>query len=201
MTRSPIDGLAWTDDSARLFGNFAIGPASSVWPQCVIRAEAQEVRVGRYCNLQDFVMLHAGYDDPVEIGDFCSITHHATVHGAKVGEACLIGIGAVLMDGSEIGAGSIVAGGAVVSEGKRFPAGSIIAGVPAKVIAERDNTRANRLNAWLYYRNACAYAKGEHRAWSGEDYEEWRHAIEAAIEKDRDLAPDFDPAGLPGALA
>jgi len=194
------DEAAWVAPAAQIFGAFRAGAGTSIWPHCVVRAEAQHVRVGRLCNLQDFVMLHAGYDDPVEIGDFCSITHHATVHGARVGDACLIGIGAVLMDGAEVGAGSIVAGGAVLSEGKHFPAGSVIAGVPAKVIAERDSRRANRLNAWLYHRNALAYAAGEHRAWSGSGYRAWRSALESAIESDADLDPAFDPAALPGSL-
>ena len=101
---------------AQLYGKVSIAEGSSLWPNAVIRAEAQEVRIGRYTNIQDFAMIHIGYDHPTEIGDFCSITHHATVHGASVGDAVLVGIHATLMDGAVIGAGSIVAGGALVKE-------------------------------------------------------------------------------------
>ena len=66
-------------------------------------------------------MIHIGAKDPVEIGDFCSITHRVVVHGAKIGDNCLIGIGAILMDGAEVGEGSIVAGGAFIPENKPFP--------------------------------------------------------------------------------
>ena len=159
-----IHETAWIAPSAQLYGKIAIAEGASLWHNAVVRCECQEVRIGRYTNLQDFVMIHVGYDSPTHIGDFCSITHHATVHGCTIGNACLVGISTVIMDGAVIGDGSIVASGAVVTEGKRFPAGSIIAGVPARAIAERDSTRANRMNAWLYHRNAEASRRGVHRA-------------------------------------
>jgi len=162
---------AWIADSVELYGKLRIGEGSSLWPHCVIRAEAQQVVVGRMTNLQDFVMVHVGYDHPTAIGDFCSITHHATVHGATVEDDCLIGIGAIVMDGAVIGQGSIVAPGAVVTEGTRIPPHSIVAGVPARVLKERDAGPENRLNAWHYHRNAQAYRRGDHRAWDGPDYQ------------------------------
>jgi len=141
-----------------------------VWPQCVLRAECQEIRIGRHTNLQDFVMVHVGYDDPTVIGDFCSITHRATIHGATIEDDCLIGIAAIVMDRAVVGRGSIVAPGAVVTEGSVIPSGSIAAGVPARVIKTRDSAAENRLNAWNYWLNARAYARGEHRAWDGAEF-------------------------------
>ncbi len=182
-----IDPSVFVADSAALFGKITVGEASSIWFNTVIRSECQEVRIGRYTNLQDFCMVHVGYDHPTQIGDFCSITHRATVHGATIGDACLVGIGATIMDGAVIGAGSIVGGGAVVTEGKVFPPDSIILGAPARLAKQRDNRHANRLNAWLYQRNAQAYQRGEHRAWDGEDYERWRREKKLEIEADRDL--------------
>jgi carbonic anhydrase/acetyltransferase-like protein (isoleucine patch superfamily) len=171
----------------QMYGHVTIGEGSSVWPNAVIRAEVQLVEVGRYTNLQDFVMLHVGYDHPIRIGDFCSIAHRATVHGAVVGDACLIGINATIMDGASIGSGSIVAGGAFVTEGSEFGPGSILAGVPAKQIRERDMSRANRLNAWQYHRNAQAYLRGDHRSWDGPAYQAWLAEIRAAVDLDLDL--------------
>jgi carbonic anhydrase/acetyltransferase-like protein (isoleucine patch superfamily) len=169
-----IHETVWIAPSAELYGRITIGDGSSLWPHCVIRAECQEVRIGRHTNLQDFVMIHVGYDDPTLIGDFCSITHRAVVHGARVEDDCLIGIGAVLMDRAVIGRGSIVAPGAVVTECTRIPPGSIVAGVPARVVRARDATQENRLNAWSYWRNAQAYARGEHRAWDGAEFQRFR---------------------------
>jgi carbonic anhydrase/acetyltransferase-like protein (isoleucine patch superfamily) len=170
----------------QLYGRIRIGGGSSLWPNAVIRAEAQEVRIGRCTNVQDFVMIHVAYERPTIVGDCVSIAHHATVHGCTIGDDCLIGIGATIMDGAVIGAGSIVAGGAFVTEGSVFPEHSVIAGLPARRIKERDSRRANRLNAWLYHRNAACYRRGEHRAWDGPEYEQWLEAMREEIESDRD---------------
>jgi carbonic anhydrase/acetyltransferase-like protein (isoleucine patch superfamily) len=178
----------------QLYGEIEIGRGSSLWPNAVIRAEANHVRIGRYTNVQDFVMVHVGYDDPTVIGDCCSITHHATIHGCTIEDHCLIGINAVVMDGAVIGRGSIVAGGAMVPEGKVFPPSSIIAGVPARLVKERDSARANRLNAWQYHRNAEAYKAGDHRTWVGEEYRRWLAAIRERVESDADLADLVDRA-------
>ncbi|MBJ19654.1 MAG: gamma carbonic anhydrase family protein [bacterium] len=174
--------------SAQIYGKVSIGAESSVWPNAVMRAEANEIRIGRYTNIQDFVMIHIGYGHSAEIGDFCSITHHTTVHGCKIEDDCLIGINAVVMDGAIVGRGSIVAGGAMIREDCEFAPGSVIAGIPAKQIAERDSARANRANAWQYHWNAQAYKRGEHRSWQGPDYEAWLMEITLRIETDSDLS-------------
>ena len=182
-----IDDDVFIAPGVQIYGKVQIARGCSLWPNVVIRAEAQEVRIGAFSNVQDMAMIHVGYDAPTHIGAHCSITHQACIHGATIEDDCLIGIHATVMDGAVVGRGSIVAGGAVISEGKHFPAGSIIAGVPAKVIAERDSARANRLNAWQYRRNARAYQRGEHRSWDGEDYRRWLRETEVRIEKDLDL--------------
>jgi carbonic anhydrase/acetyltransferase-like protein (isoleucine patch superfamily) len=182
-----IHPSAWIAPGAQLYGEIEIAEGASLWPHVVIRAEAQQVRVGRFSNLQDFVMVHIGYGDATEIGDFCSITHHTTIHGCRIEDFCLIGINAVIMDGAVIGRGSIVAGGAMVTEGSVFPEDSIIAGVPAKLIKQRASSHENRLNAWQYHRNARAYARGEHRSWTGPEYEDWLELKRAEIAEDRDL--------------
>jgi carbonic anhydrase/acetyltransferase-like protein (isoleucine patch superfamily) len=168
-----IEHSVWIAASAELYGKITVAADSSIWPHCVIRAECLEVRIGQMSNLQDFVMIHVGYDEPTLIGDHCSITHHATIHGATIENDCLVGIGAVVMNGAVIGRGSIVAPGAVVTEGTVIPPGSIVAGVPGKVIRERDSSGENRVNALIYHRNAQAYRRGDHRAWEGPEFKAW----------------------------
>ena len=124
-----IDPSVWVHESSYLYGKVAIGAGSSVWPHVVMRAEMHHIEIGRMTNIQDFVMIHTGATTPTIIGDFCSITHHCTIHGATIGDACLIGINATIMDGAVIGAGSIVAGGAFIPEGKEYPPNSIIMGI------------------------------------------------------------------------
>lgn len=189
MSETPdIDPGIFVSPTAQIFGNVQIGAESSIWPNVVIRAESQHVRVGRYTNLQDFVMIHVGYEHATEIGDFCSITHHSTIHGCKIDDDCLVGINAVVMDGAMIGRGSIIAGGAMIREDAVFGPGAIIAGVPAKQIGERDSARANRRNAWLYHWNAEAYKRDDHRAWTGAAYERWILELTKKLETDADLA-------------
>lgn len=182
-----IHRSVWRAPGVQIYGKVRIDAEVSLWPNVVIRAEANDVHIGRYSNLQDFVMVHIGYDSPTRVGEFCSITHHTTIHGCTIEDHCLIGINACIMDGAVIGRGSIVAGGAMVKEGDVFPANAIIAGVPAKQIAERDMARANRLNAWQYHRNMKAYQRGDHRVWTGEAYRAWLADMKEQIEEDRDL--------------
>jgi len=183
-----LDPAAYISDSAQIYGKVDMGPGSSVWPNTVMRAEMQEIRIGRMTNIQDFVMIHVGAETGSIIGDFCSITHHVTIHGATIGDDCLIGINATIMDGAVIGSGSIVAGGAFIPEGKEYPPNSIIMGSPGKVKAERDSSQANRLNAWMYHRNAEAYARGDHRAWDGPEFDEWRDKMVPLVFADEDRA-------------
>src|SRR5689334_5968450 len=174
--------MAYIDPTARVRGEVEIGEGSSLWTYSVIRAEGFRVRLGRYTNLQDHVMVHVGYGAPTIVGDYCSITHRVVLHGCSIGDNCLIGIGATVMEGAVIGANSIVAGHSFVADGTVIPANSIVMGTPAKVVRTANNFVANRINAMLYQRNAQCYARGEHRGWEGEDYERearrWRQAAE-----------------------
>ena len=108
-------------------------------------------------------MIHVGYEHPTIIGKMCSITHHATVHGATLGDNVLVGINATIMDGAVIGDNAIIAGHSIVREGMVVPENAIVAGVPGKVVGTRDNRTANIKNAEFYIQNGRNYAKGVHR--------------------------------------
>jgi carbonic anhydrase/acetyltransferase-like protein (isoleucine patch superfamily) len=180
--RARFPEAGYIDPTALIFGAVEIGAGSSLWPCAVIRAESHGVRVGRMTNLQDHVMVHVGYHTPTVVGDYCSITHRVVLHGCTVGDNCLIGIGATVMEGAVIGDNSIVAGHSFVADNTIVPPNSIVMGTPAKVVRTRDSFVANKLNAMLYFRNARCYAKGDHRAWEGEEYEadmaKWKAEIE-----------------------
>ena len=158
-----IDETVWVHDSALIYGHVSIGPDSSVWPYVVMRSEMYHIDIGARTNIQDFVMVHVGAGTPTIIGDDCSITHHATLHGCTIGDKCLIGINATIMDGAKIGNNCIVAGHSIVTEGSEFPDNSIIAGSPAKLVKTRDSGDANAMNAAFYVQNAKNYAEGVHR--------------------------------------
>lgn len=161
--------VAYLHDSANLYGKISVAEGASIWMNVVARAELAEITIGPYSNIQDFVMLHIGYRSGTHIGSHCSITHHCTIHGATIGDNCLIGINSTIMDGCVIGENSIVAGHTFLKEGTIIPPNSIVMGAPGKVVRSSNNYVANRLNAWLYHRNALAYAQGNYRTWSEAD--------------------------------
>lgn len=171
-----LDNPAFIHDSAILHGKVYVGPGVSIWPRVVTRAETFEIRIGARTNIQDFVMIHVGLMTPTIVGEDCSITHHATLHGCEIGDRCLIGINATIMDGAKIGANSIVAGHTIVTENAEFPENAIIAGVPGKQVATRDNGARNLMNARFYSAIAAKYADGEDRL----SEEEMRALMEAA---------------------
>jgi len=172
-----LEKPAFVDPTARIFGRVSAGEGSSFWPYCVIRAEGAAVRIGRWCNIQDTVVIHVGGGNGTVIGDYVSIGHRAVVHGAEIGDDCLIGIGSVVMDRAKIGRRCVIGAMALVPPGTEIPEGSVVMGVPGKVVSSRDNFVQTRRNALVYYRNALAYAQGRHDGWRGEAFAAWREDV------------------------
>ena len=167
-----LNDVAFIHPSAQIYGKISIGEGSSVWPNTVMRSEMKEITIGMHTNIQDFSMIHVGDRTPTHIGSYCSITHHCTIHGCTIGDNCLIGINATIMDGCVIGDNCIVAGGTFLKENTIIPANSIVMGTPGKVTRTRNNWLKNRFNAFMYNHNAQCYARGEHRGWCGPQFEE-----------------------------
>lgn len=175
---------AWQAPGVQIYGDVRLAEGVNIWPNVVMRAESNHIEIGAYTNIQDFTMIHVG-GGPSVIGAYCSITHHCTIHGATIGDNCLIGINATVMDGAVIGDNSIIAGQTIITEGTIIPPNSVVAGVPGKVRAERNNYVANKLNALSYHENALAYASGYHRRWSDLDYAEKMAAWKLELEKEQ----------------
>ncbi len=177
-----LDNPAFIHPTALVYGKVRLAEGSSLWPYSVIRAENYEIEIGAYANIQDHVMIHVGFSGGTTIGAYCSVTHHCTIHGARIGDNCLIGINATIMDDCVIGDNCIIAGGAFLKEKTVVPENSIVAGVPATVIRSRNSWVANRFNALVYHRNAESYARGDHRGWDGPDFERWRRQQAARLQ-------------------
>ncbi|MEM7405015.1 MAG: gamma carbonic anhydrase family protein [Pseudomonadota bacterium] len=157
------DDSVFVHETALVYGRVRLAEDVSIWPYVVIRSELHEVCIGARTNVQDFVLIHIGFDHPVLIGEDCSITHHATLHGCTIGDRTLVGINATVMDGVTVGANSVIAGHAILPENATYPNNSIIAGVPGKVVATRDCGESNLVNARFYRQNARNYRIGQHR--------------------------------------
>jgi carbonic anhydrase/acetyltransferase-like protein (isoleucine patch superfamily) len=176
-----LDRPAFIDPTARIFGRVSAGEGSSFWPYCVIRAEGSAVRIGRFTNIQDGAVIHVGGGKGTVIGDYCSIAHRAVVHGAEVGDDCLIGIGSVVMDGARLGKRCVIGAMALVPPGAEIPDDSVVMGVPGKVVATRNNFAATRRNALVYHRNALAYAQGRHDEWRQDSFRAWREEMNRSL--------------------
>lgn len=129
-----IESKAWIADSADVIGNVHIGEKVSIWYQSVIRGDCGKISIGKNTNIQDHCVLHCDPDNELMIGEGVSVGHSAIIHGCKIHEHCLIGMGAVIMNGVEVEPYSIIAAGAVVLENTVIPSGSLAVGCPAKVI-------------------------------------------------------------------
>jgi carbonic anhydrase/acetyltransferase-like protein (isoleucine patch superfamily) len=135
-------GEALVADSATLLGAVELGARVSIWYSAVVRGDCDTISLGELTNVQDGAVIHADTGVPNTIGAACTIGHNAMVHGRRVGDRCLIGIGAVVLGGAEIGDECIVAAGAVVREGQVIPARSLLAGVPARIVREVSDEQA-----------------------------------------------------------
>ncbi len=131
-----IEQTAWIAPSADVIGNVEIGANSSVWFGCVIRADINEVRIGKNTNIQDLSMIHTDTHTKTILGDNITIGHKVMLHGCTIEDNCLIGMSATILDNAVIGEGSIVGANSLVTQGKKFPPKSLIMGSPAKVVKQ-----------------------------------------------------------------
>ena len=132
---------------AAVVGDVTLGPDCSVWFNAVLRGDGGPISAGRGCNFQDCCVLHSD-KGPTTLGDWVSVGHGAIVHGARVGDNTIIGMGAILLDFAKIGRDCLVGAGSVVTGRMDAPDGSLVLGDPARVVrplteAEIAGLRAN----------------------------------------------------------
>lgn len=133
-TMPTVAASAWVDETAQVIGDVSIADESSLWMNVVVRGDVHWVRIGRRTNLQDGVIVHVMRGThPTTIGDEVTVAHGAIIHGCTVGDRCLVGMGAIVLNGAEIGSDTIVAAGALIVEGVRVPPRSLVMGHPATV--------------------------------------------------------------------
>ena len=131
--KNPIVGAdVFIADNARIIGDVQISDRSSIWYNVTIRGDVMPITIGKETNIQDGSVLHGTYGKfGCEISDRVTIGHSVVLHGCKINQRCLIGMGSIVMDGAEIGEYSVVGAGSLVTEGKKFEPCSLIVGRPA----------------------------------------------------------------------
>ncbi len=145
-------------ENATVVGDVIIGEGCSLWFNAVLRGDVNSIRVGNHVNIQDGAVLHTLYEkSTIEIGDYVSIGHNVTIHGAKVNDYALIGMGSTLLDHAEVGEGAIVAAGALVLAGTKIGPYELWGGVPAKFLKKADPEQTNEINRKIAH-NYAMYA-------------------------------------------
>lgn len=152
---------AFVAESAEIAGEVYAEDDSSFWFHVSVRGDLAPVYIGKGSNIQDNTVLHVADDLPVKIGDNVTIGHNAIIHACSIGDNCLIGMGAIVLDGAEIGEESIVGAGALVTQHKKFPPRSLLIGSPAKVARELSQEEVDAIgrNAAEYIDLATEYGK------------------------------------------
>lgn len=144
-------------ETATIIGDVILGNDCSIWYNSVLRGDVNSIRIGDKVNIQDGAVLHTLYQKSViEIGNSVSIGHNAVIHGAKIMDRVLVGIGAIILDHAVIGENSIIAAGALIKDSEKVEPYSIYAGVPAVKIKEIDPAQTREMidkiaNNYLFY--------------------------------------------------
>jgi carbonic anhydrase/acetyltransferase-like protein (isoleucine patch superfamily) len=137
----------YLSENATVVGEVTMGDNCSVWFNAIIRGDVNYIKIGNRVNIQDGSCLHTLYQKAaIEIGDDVTIGHNVTVHGAKIKDGALIGMGSTLLDDCVIGHGAIVAAGALVLKNTVVGDGELWGGVPAKFIKKVNPEQAKELN-------------------------------------------------------
>ena len=129
-----VDEAAFVASSAMVIGDVAIGAGSSIWYGAVLRGDVESIRIGRETNIQDNTVIHvdsSGFSTLV--GDRVTVGHSVVLHGCRIGDDALVGIGSIVLNGAEVGQGAMIGAGSLVTPGTKIPAVVLALGSPCKV--------------------------------------------------------------------
>ena len=147
--RTPdVARAAFVAANATVLGDVTLGALSSVWYGCVLRGDINAIVIGEGSNVQDGTIVHLADDYGVRVGNYTTIGHAAIIHACDIGDECLIGMGATILDGARIGDRCIVGANALVTQRFVAPPGSMILGAPAKVVRPLTAAEQAGLRHW-----------------------------------------------------
>ena len=127
--------------SANIIGDVELGTRASVWCGAVIRGDVNHIRIGAETNIQDLSVLHVSHKSsvrpegaPLLIGDRVTVGHRVILHGCEIGDECLIGMGAIVMDHAVLEPRVLLGAGSLVPEGKHLRGGCLYLGSPVREV-------------------------------------------------------------------
>lgn len=149
LRRQPTLGhQVYIATTAVVIGDVQLGDHSSIWYGAVLRGDINCIRVGHHSNIQDNAVLHVADDFPCLVGNWVTVGHSANVHACTIGDECLVGMGATVLDGAVIGEQSLIGANALITPGTIVPAGSMVLGSPAKIVRPLKPEERAGLKAW-----------------------------------------------------
>ena len=157
-----IHESVWIAPDAWVTGDVELGEDVSFFFGAVARGDIQPIKIGKGTNLQENALIHTSYNkQDVVIGEYVTVGHGATIHGAHVGDTCIIGMGATLLDGAKVGSNCIVGAHSLVTLDKEMPEGTLIMGTPAKAVRDLNEKELSYLkkSAENYINVASEYKK------------------------------------------
>lgn len=156
-------GEAFVADNATVVGRVTLGPGTSVWYGTILRADVAAITIGRDTNVQDLSVVHPQHDEDIEIGDEVTIGHGVMLHCRSIASRSLIGMGAILLPGARIGEECLVGAGALVPMGLVVPPRSVVLGTPARIVrpVTADERREFRESAERYRQLVRAHLADE----------------------------------------
>jgi carbonic anhydrase/acetyltransferase-like protein (isoleucine patch superfamily) len=143
-----IHPTAFVAPGADVIGDVTLGEGSSVWYQCVLRADINRIVIGPKSNVQDGTVVHLADDFGTEVGELVTVGHKAMLHACTIADEVLVGMGAIVLDGVEIGPRCIIGAGALITGGKKIPEGSLVLGSPAKVVKTLSLEEQRGIRKW-----------------------------------------------------
>lgn len=137
----------WIAPGAHVIGRVEIGEDVGIWFNAVIRGDNDRIVIGARSSIQDGCMLHTDPGYELYLGRGCTVGHRAILHGCRLGDNTLVGMGATILNGASIGANCLIGANALVTEGKTFPDNSLIVGSPARAVRTLDDASVKALEA------------------------------------------------------
>ena len=125
--------------SAVLIGKVRLEKNASVWWNAVLRGDNEWITVGENSNVQDGCVLHTDPGFPLTIGRNVSIGHMVALHGCRIGDNTLIGIGTIVLNGATVGSDCLIGAGTLIPESKTVPDNSVVLGIPGRVVRQTTN--------------------------------------------------------------
>ncbi|MBQ9989379.1 MAG: gamma carbonic anhydrase family protein [Lachnospiraceae bacterium] len=154
---------AFIAKGAVVMGNVTLEADTSIWYNAVVRSIDKSIHIGEGSNIQDNAVVHVDEDHGVSIGKHVTVGHSAIIHGCRIDDNTLIGMGAIILNGATIGKNCIIGAGALVTQDTIIPDNSLVIGRPGKIIRQvsDENVAGSLQNALHYIDEAALYKRME----------------------------------------